>query len=143
MRQTQERNATGNEHRLLRSSLSSLCNQNYTAIPLNESLVRINIAPPTKRRPNKRSKKNLDGLYEVLAPGCGPKNRPLYFPYSRARKVTVRISDISKFGTGEERKPKLREYINRRGPRTLEKSTEAKIQSHIKEFTRTQKAIVK
>ena len=66
------------------------------------------------------------------------QKRQLYFPYSRARKVTVRISDIAKFGTGDERKTKLHEYINRRGPRTLEKSTEAKIQSHIKEFTRTQ-----
>ena len=54
-------------------------------------------------------------------------------------EVTVRNSDIAKFGTREERKTKLTEYINRRGPRTHEKTTEAKILSHIKECTRIQK----
>ena len=54
-------------------------------------------------------------------------------------EVTVRNSDIAKFGTREKRKTKLTEYINRRGPRTHEKTTEAKILSHIKECTRIQK----
>ena len=54
-------------------------------------------------------------------------------------ELTVRNSDIAKFGTREERKTKLTEYINRRGPRTHEKTTEAKILSHIKESTRIQK----
>ena len=54
-------------------------------------------------------------------------------------EVTVRNSDIAKFGTREEQKTKLTEYINRRGPRTHEKTTEAKIFSHIKESTRIQK----
>ena len=54
-------------------------------------------------------------------------------------EVTVRNSDIAKFGSREERKTKLTEYINRRGPRTHEKTTEAKILSHIKECTRIQK----
>ena len=44
-------------------------------------------------------------------------------------EVTVRNSDIAKFGTREERKTKLTDYINRRGPRTHEKTTEAKILS--------------
>ena len=50
--------------------------------------------------------------------------------------VTVRNSDIAKLGTGKERKTKLQNYIERRGLRLLEKSTEAKILSHRKEFTR-------
>ena len=54
-------------------------------------------------------------------------------------EVTVRNSDIAKFGTRDERKTKLMEYINRRGTRVHEKSTEAKILSHTKEFTRIQK----
>ena len=54
-------------------------------------------------------------------------------------EVTVRNNDIAKFGTRNERKTKLTEYINRRGQRVYEKSTEAKILSHTKEFTRIQK----
>ena len=54
-------------------------------------------------------------------------------------EVIVRNSDIAKFGTHDERKTKLMEYMNRRGPRIHEKTTEAKIFSHIKESTRIQK----
>ena len=54
-------------------------------------------------------------------------------------EVTVRNSDIAKFGTRAEPKTKLTEYINRRGPRIHEKSTEAKTLSHTKQFTRIQK----
>ena len=54
-------------------------------------------------------------------------------------EVTVRNNDIAKFGLRDERKTKLSECINRRGPRVHEKSTEAKILSHTKESTRIQK----
>ena len=54
-------------------------------------------------------------------------------------EVTVRNSDIANFGSRVERKTNLTEHVNRRGPRSFEKSTEAKILSHIKEFTRIQK----
>ena len=54
-------------------------------------------------------------------------------------ELTMRNRYIAKFGTREERKTKLTEYINRRGHRTHEKTTEAKILSHIKECTRIQK----
>ena len=53
-------------------------------------------------------------------------------------EVIVRNSDIAKFGTRDERKTKLMDYVNRRGPR-IHKTTEAKILSHIKESTRVQK----
>ena len=47
--------------------------------------------------------------------------------------------DIATFGTPDDRKTKLTEYINRRVPRVHEKSTEAEILSQKKEFTRIQK----
>ena len=52
---------------------------------------------------------------------------------------SVRNSGIAKFGTRDERKTKLTEYINRRGIRNNEKSAEAKILSHKKELKRIQK----
>ena len=54
-------------------------------------------------------------------------------------EFTVRNSNIGKIGTRDKSENKLQEYINRRSPRLLEKSTESKISSHIKDFTRTQK----
>ena len=54
-------------------------------------------------------------------------------------EVIFRNSNFAKFGTRDEWKTKLTEYINRRGPRVHEKSMEAKILSHTKEFTRIQK----
>ena len=50
-------------------------------------------------------------------------------------EIKFRNSDVAKFGTRDERKTKLTEYIYRRGPRVYEKSTEAKILSNTKEFT--------
>ena len=58
----------------------------------------------------------------------------------RKLDVRVRNRDIAKVGTRDERKTKRQDYTNRRGPRLLDKSTEAKIISHTKEFTRIQKA---
>ena len=81
-------------------------------------------------------------MYEVLAPGSVVQKTDQYTSVIREpgkMEVTVRNSDIAKFGTREERKTKLTEYINRRGPRTHKKTTEAKILSHIKESTRIQK----
>ena len=51
-------------------------------------------------------------------------------------EVTVRNSDIAKFGTRDERKTKLMDYVKRRGLCVHEKT---KILSHIKESTRIQK----
>ena len=84
----------------------------------------------------------LDGLYEVLAPGSVAQKTDNFTSINRERgnlDVTVRISDIAKFGTRNERKTKLHKHINRRGPRNLEKFTEAKVQSQKKEFTKIQK----
>ena len=131
---TRDRLAADIESRFIRTIKA------HRAIPLKEHAVQINIA--RKKHPHKRSKKNLDGLYEVLAPGSIVQKTDHYTSVIREPgkvEVTVRNSDIAKFGTHQERKPKLMEYVNRRGPRIHEKTTEAKIFSHIKESTRIQK----
>ena len=131
---TREHLATDNESHFLRTTKA------HRPLPLKEHAVQLNIA--RKKHLHKRSKKNLDGLYEVLAPGSVVQKTDQYTSVIREPgKMEVRVhnSDIAKFGTREERKTKLTEYINRRGPRTHEKTTEAKILSHIKESTRIQK----
>ena len=131
---TRERLAADNESRFLRTTKA------HRAIPLKEHAVQINIA--RKKHPHKRSKKNLDGLYEILAPGSVVQKADQYTSELRKTgkvEVTVRNSDIAKFGTRDERKTKLMEYVNRRGPRIHKKTKEAKIFSHIKESNRIQK----
>ena len=129
-----ERLAGDNESRFLHTT------KEHRPIPLKEHTVQLNIA--RKKHPNRRSKKNLDGLYEMLAPGSVVQKTDQYTSVIRESgklEVTVRNSDIAKFGTHDERKTQLMEYVNRRGPRVHEKSTEAKSLSHTKEFTRIQK----
>ena len=52
--------------------------------------------------------------------------------------VTVPNSDIVKFSIRDERNLKIQDYINSRGSCFLEKSNEAILLSHTKEFTRIQ-----
>ena len=135
---TRERLAADNESRFLRTTKA------HRAIPLREHAVQINIA--RKKHPHKRSKKNLDKLYEVLAPGSVVQKTDQYTSVIRKPgkvEATVRNSGIAKFGTRDERKTKLMEYVNRRGPHIHEKTTEAKKFSHIKESTRIQKGVRK
>ena len=122
--------AGDNESRILRSTKA------HRPIPLEEHTVQLKIA--RKKHPNRLSKKNLDGLYEVLAPGLVVQKTHQFTSEIREPGklvVTVRNSDLAKFGTRDERKTKLTKYINRRGARVYAKSTEAKILSHLKEFT--------
>ena len=87
----------------------------------------------------KKGKKNLEGLYEVLVPGSNIlKVSPTASTIKQPGKptVTVRNSDIAKFGTKKERQIPLKAYADRRGPRTCEKLVEEQIQSHIKQFAR-------
>ena len=131
---TRERLATDSESHFLRTTKA------HRPLSLKEHAVQLNIS--RKEHLHKRSKKNLDGLFEVLAPGSVVQKTDQYTSVIREPgkvEVTVRNSDIAKFGTREERKTKLTENINRRGPRTHEKTTEAKVLSHIKESTRIQK----
>ena len=118
---TRERLAADNESRFIRTT------KGHRAIPLKEHAVQINIA--RKKHPHKRSKKNLDGLYEVLAPGSVVQKTDQYTSVVREHgkvEVTVRSSDVAKFVTRDERKTKLTEYVNRRRPRIHEKQQRLK-----------------
>ena len=77
-----------------------------------------------KLHENQRQKKNLDGLYEVLAPGStvckvSPTTSVIKEPHKQ--EVRVRNSDIAKFGTRAERETELTEYIERRPKKINEK----------------------
>ena len=129
-----ERLANDSESRFLSTTKA------HRPIPLKENTVQIKIV--WKKNPHKRSKKNLDGLYGVLAPGSVVQKTDQYTNVIHELgklEVTVKNSDIAKFGTRDERKSKLMDYVNRRGPLVHEKTTEVKILSHIKESTRIQK----
>ena len=85
----------------------------HRALPIKEHKVQLKIA--RKKHPNKRSKENLDGLYEVSAPGSVVQKTDQYTSVIREPgklEVTVRKSDIAKFGTRDQRNTKLTEYIN-------------------------------
>ena len=91
-------------------------------IPLKERAVELNLAQ--KVHGKRRSKKNLQGLYEVVAPGSHIlKVSPTTSTIKEPRKpiVTVRISDIANFGTQLERQTPLKAYADRRGPRSRKK----------------------
>ena len=108
--------------------------------PVKEIAVELNLAQ--KIHAKRRSKKNLEGLYEVLAPGShilivSPTTSTIKEPGKPV--VTVRNSDIAKFGTQLERQTPLKAYADRRGSRPREKLPEELIQSHFKKFTRKQK----
>ena len=88
---------------------------------------------------NQRQKKNLDGLYEVLAPGStvckiSPTTSVIKEPYKP--EVRVRNSDIAKFGTRAERETDLVQYIERRPKKINEKILEQKIQQHKRDLFR-------
>ena len=113
-------------------------------IPLKERAVELNLA--RKVHGKRRSQKNLEGLYEVLAPGSqilkvSPTTSTIKEPGKQV--VTVRNGDIAKFGTKLERQTPLKVYADRRGPRSGEKVVEELIHSHINEFTRKQKGDMK
>ena len=90
-------------------------------IPLKERAVELNLT--RKIHGKRRSKKNLKGLYEVLAPGSHIlKVSPTTSTFKEPGKpvVTVTNSDIAKFGTQLERQTPLKAYADRRGPRSGE-----------------------
>ena len=128
-----ERASTDEESRFLKTKA-------IRPIPLKERAVELNLA--RKVHGKRRSKKNLEGLYEVLTPGShilkvSPTTSTIKEPGKPI--ITVGNSDIAKFGTKLERQTPLKSYADRRGPRSGEKIVEELIHSHIKEFTRKQK----
>ena len=128
-----EKASTDGESRFFRSKA-------IRPLPLKERAVQLNLA--RKIHGKRRSKKNLEGLYEVLSPGShilkvSPTTSTIKEPGKPV--VTVRNSDIAKFETQLERRTPLKAYADRRGPLSGEKVVEELIQRHVKEFSRKQK----
>ena len=90
-----------------------------------------------KKRPRtKRSKKSFDGLYDVLAPGSSvikTNENTSVFKEPGKREVTIRNSDLAKFGTKAERNTDLQVYANRRPKLPTGKTTEELKNHHAKE----------
>ena len=103
-------------------------------MPRTEASLEIKLA---KKRPqSKRSKKSLDGLYEVLAPGSlvvKTDNFTSVIKEPGKRDVTIRNSDLAKFGSKTERQCELQLYANRRPKTPTGKVTEDLISHHAKE----------
>ena len=87
-------------------------------VPRTEASLEIKLA---KKRPRtKRSKKSLDGLYDVLVPASSVVKTDKFTSVIKEpgkRDVTIRNSDLAKFGTKAERPTELQLYSNRR-PKT-------------------------
>ena len=121
-----ERASTDGESRFLKTKA-------IRPIPVKERALKLNLA--RKVHGERRCKKNLEGMYEVLAPGShilkvSPTTSTIKEPGKPI--VTVRNSDIAKFGTQLERQTPLKAYADRRGPRSGEKIVEQLIQGHTK-----------
>ena len=103
-------------------------------IPRTESSLEVKLA---KKRPRtKRSKKSLDGLYDVLAPGLSvikTNENTSVIKEPGKREVTIRNSDLAKFGTKAERNIDLQIYANRRPKLPTGKTTEELIHQHARE----------
>ena len=96
-------------------------------IPCSERSVQVKLA--RKLHDNQRQKKNLDDLYEVLAPGStvckvSPTTSVIKEPHKQ--EVRVRNSDIAKFGTRAERETELTQYIEGRPKKINEKPSNKK-----------------
>ena len=101
-------------------------------IPRTEQSLDLKLA----REVTKRSKRDLRGLWETLAPGSTvvrTSDTTTVIKEPGVPDVCVRNSDIAKFGTRAERNTDLWEYAKRR-PLPYEKTTEDKISQHAKEL---------
>ena len=103
-------------------------------MPRTEASLEIKLA---KKRPRtKRSNKSLAGLYEVLAPGSSVVKTDTFTSVIKEpgkRDVTIRNSDLAKFGTKAERQTELQLCANRRPKTPTGKITEDLISHHGKE----------
>ena len=105
------------------------------SVPRTEASLEVKLA---KKRPRtKRSKKSLDGLYDVLAPGSSVVKTDTFTSVIKEpgkRDVTIRNSDLAKLGTKAEHQTELQFYANRRPKITTGKTTEELISHHAKEL---------
>ena len=128
-----ELNRTKNdgEQRLIKSEGIS------RSIPCSERSIQVKLA--RKLHENQRQKKDLDGLYEVLAPRstiCKVSPTTSVIKEPNRQEVRVRNSDIEKFGTLAERDTDLSQYIERRPKKINEKTIEQKIYKHKRDLIR-------
>ena len=129
-RAEQQRRNDG-EQRLIRSEGI------FRPIPCSERSVQVKLA--RKIHENQRQKKNLAGLYKVLAPGstvCKVSPTTCVIKEPNRQEVRVRNSDIAKFGTRAERNTDLMQYIERPPKKMSEKTIEQKIPKHKRDLTR-------
>ena len=106
-------------------------------VPCSERRVQVKIA--RKIHESQRQKKNLDGLYEVLAPGStvwkiSPTTSVIKEP--DRQEMRVRNSDIAKFGTKNERDMELGQDIERRPEKNSEKTLKQKNTNHRRDLIR-------
>ena len=104
-------------------------------IPRSERSVQVKIA--RKIHASQRQKSYLDGLCEVVSPGStvgkiSPTTSIIKKP--NRPEVRVRIYDIAKFGTRNERYTELGQYFERCPKKTHEKTFEHKITNHRKDL---------
>ena len=103
-------------------------------VPRTEASLEVKLAK--KRFRTKSSKKSLDGLYDVLAPGSSVIKTNEYTSVIKKpgkRDVTIRNLNLAKFGTKAERETELQVYANRRPKLPTGKTTEELISHHAKE----------
>ena len=105
-------------------------------LPVLRTETSLSVKLAKKKPRTKRSKKSLDGLYEVLAPSSSVVKTDAYTSVIKIpskREVTVRNSDLAKFGTKAERQTELQIYANR-GPKVPSgKITEKLVNQYAKE----------
>ena len=82
---------------------------------------------------NERSKKSLDRLYEVLAPGSSiikSDKHSSIIKEPAERQITIRNIDLAKFGTKDEGQTDLKDYADRRPQAPTVKTTEEMVTKH-------------
>ena len=115
---------------------SSLITHPDVDLPVPPTELSLSVKLAKKKPRTKRSKKSLDELYEVLAPGSSVVKTDSYTSIIKEpgkREVTIRNSDLAEFGTKAERQTDLKIYPNRRPKVTSGKITEELINQHAKE----------
>ena len=110
-------------------------------IPRSEKSLEIKLA----RKVSKRSKRDLRGLWETLAPVSTvvrTSDTTTVFKEPGVPEQSVRSSDIAKFGTRVERNTELWQYAQRR-PLPYEKTTEEKIAQHTQDLKKKYRGEIK
>ena len=101
-------------------------------IPWSEKLLDLKLA----RKLTKRSKRDLRGLWETLAPGSNVErtsDTTTVIKEPGVHEVRVRNSDIAKVGTRAERNTDIWQYAQLR-PLPHEKTTEEKVSQHMRDL---------